>query len=111
MPYGQAQYIARVLREKSLRRWRELAVEELKAALAQHKKAAADFEKKGEADQMLAVRLSKLANTELVRLCDELSRNDRGFLPPYDRRGYGDIRVVEIPARTVGALLQRLEKS
>jgi hypothetical protein len=109
MPYGQAQYIARVLREKSLKKWRLLAVKELKAALGVHRKAAADFEKKGEADQMLAVRISKLANTELARLCDELTRSDPGFLPPRDVRGYGDTRVVEIPARTIIALLPTLE--
>lgn len=109
MPYGQAQYIARVLREKSLKKWRLLAVKELKAALGVHRKAAADFEKKGEADQMLAVRISKLANTELARLCDELTRSDPGFLPPRDVRGYGDTRVVEIPARTIIALLPTLD--
>jgi hypothetical protein len=110
LPYGQAQYIARVLREKSLRRWRELAVKELKAALAQHKREAAEFEKNSEPDQMIAVRISRLANTELARLCDELSRNDRGYLPPRDVRGYGDTRVIEIPARTVTALLPILDK-
>lgn len=110
MPHGQATYVARILSEKSLKRWRTQALTDLVADVQIAWDTAKDHLAKNEKNRVVLLRTSKLSGLELQRICDEIWRADKNFIPPTSKTGLGDQRVYEIAAESVKVIRATLGK-
>lgn len=108
IPYGQAGYIIRVLNERELPHLRIRAVEELKRALEKARQTAEQAVGKARPEQPIAVNLSSLASRELCNLANSLYRRFPETLLPQRETGYGDVRTVMVPAKTLIEMLREL---
>jgi len=108
MTHGQAAYISRVLGEKNLPRWRQQATKEVKDALKKKKEVAQKWVADDNAVKECEVRLSKLAGRELLRLAEQVCRDDDKLQLPKLRSKGTDLAAVAVPA---GTLLKLLEHS
>ena len=105
VPYGQAQYIARVLSNCDTARWRTEALNELKAKLLEQRDKVYSW-----TDQTGTVDL-KLFKPEMIQL--RTIFEDLGHESPRDikipgRSGWGNLTVVTIDARTFKKVCERL---
>jgi len=85
MPYGQAQYVARVLNNKSLAVWRRQAHDQLKEMMAKRLAEVEHWLADGGSDPHTTVELvmDKLAYLELKAACERIFQQDPdGFIPP-----------------------------
>jgi hypothetical protein len=109
MPHGQATYIARILSEKLLKKWRQQALIDLKADIDRAWPAADKFVKKNEGERPVVLHTSKLAALELQRLSDEIWRTDKTFVAPTSKGSLGDQRTLEVPAASLQMLREKLK--
>ncbi len=100
VPYGQAQYIARVLNNRALARWREHALEQLKAALLERKDEVYAWIADQRETAVVELVLFKPAATELEILVESLFRDSPGEVDIPRTSGTRNLSAVRITART-----------
>jgi hypothetical protein len=109
VPYGQAQYIARVLNNRDIPRLRAQALEELKAKLLEQKNeiySRPPPQAKSKADIML----SKNATMQLDNIMGYLARKSPDEVDPLTKfDGLGNLVGVKITARTFKKVCERLD--
>ena len=98
IPYGQAQYIARVLSNKSLTYWRERAVEKLKAAMEEKFAEVDKWINHKEFDLMAEIIIDKLSYLELKSTFERLFQTDPHSVVPPEVRSAGNLYSVQIQA-------------
>lgn len=109
MSHGQASYIARTLSDKTLKKWRQQAIVDLKGDIDLAWPTAEKHIKKGEGDRAVILRTSKLAALELQRFSDEVWRKDKSFVAPMSKGSHGDQRTLEMPAASLQALREKVK--
>jgi hypothetical protein len=109
VPYGQAQYIARVLNNRETARWREQALDELKAELGKRKDDVYSWAP-DRAEDGVDMVLSKLAVRGLDDTIDNLYRESPGEVDFRSRLG-GSLTLVKIRinARTFRKVCEQLD--
>ncbi len=108
IPYGQAQYIARVLSNKSQAHWRQQALTRLKAAMGAKLPEVDEWMASGETTLNAEITLDKLAYLELKSVCERLFRVDpQGFVLP-ECRSSGNLCAVRIAARCFRSICEAL---
>ena len=107
VPYGQAQYIARVLNNRATARWREHALEELKARLREQKDEVYSWAVQDDAINVVKMMLSKPAKTELEIIIDDLCRQSPGKVDILRSSGRNFVEI-KITARTFKKVCERL---
>lgn len=105
LPYGQAQYVARVLNDRSQLRLRSLARAELRTSLQERESTAREAVAAGDPSVLQSIMISSSALLELTRLCSDIFAAERTFKWPKTRSRFGDMRQVELES---GALLNIL---
>lgn len=105
---GQAAYIARVLSEKKLSKWRALAKEELKTEITSKSVKAQKLVEKGDKEVKITISISKLAGIELKRLSNIIWENDKTFEIPKNHTGFGDIQNYDISAESIITLKNKI---
>ncbi|MBV8717245.1 MAG: hypothetical protein JOZ65_19465 [Chloroflexi bacterium] len=110
LPYGQAQYIARLIANKSQTVWRAQALERLKRDLATPCEQSLEAVRKGktEATRAIGFRTTRLAALELQRICNTLWRTDSDFQFPSAKGAMGDQRSFEMPAASLSKVCNAL---
>jgi hypothetical protein len=111
MPHGQATYIARILSDKVLKKWRQQAVVDLKADIERAWQTGEKLVKKGDNDRLVVVRTSKLGALELQRFSDEIWRQDKTYVAPTPKGSHGDQRTFEVPAASLQLLREKVRAS
>ncbi|RPI80456.1 MAG: hypothetical protein EHM41_22710 [Chloroflexi bacterium] len=109
IPYGQAQYIARVLNNKTMTRWRQKAICELKRVMAERLDDADKWVRTGREEANLEILVDHLAFLELKMTWERLFRDKREeFLLP---RSYsvGNVCAVSIPAKCFRLIYESIE--
>lgn len=106
MPYGQANYIARVLAAKTLVHWRTVATAELRTALEDKRKDAEAYIKEGSQGQAILIEVTQIAVHELLRVCNERRRRDRSYMIPQPGPVVAGYRKVMIPSCTIVDLIE-----
>lgn len=110
-PYGQAQYLTRVLREQERGAWRRQAMAQLRTALAARLADAKKMVKENRAGDWLRFTISKSSKVELDQLLGNLS----------EREGKGDTFakkigtnaktiVIELAASSIEPLVQEIDR-
>ena len=110
IPYGQAGYMMRVLVERELPHLRATARQKLKEALGRALPKAQEAIEDSRPDQPIKVTLSLLAEREVRNAVNVLYRKDDATLLPERSSTYGDQKTVMLPAKTLGELLEELQK-
>lgn len=89
IPPGQAQYIERVLSNKSFTRWRERAIKELKTAMKEKLDEVDQAMKANRLDTNFEIRISKLAYLVMKSTCERLfqAKPDEIIPPIYKSSG------------------------
>ena len=101
VPYGQAQYIARVLNNRDIPRLRQRALEDLKAQLLGQKEEIDKCIAKGDELAPIEIVLSKTAARELRAITNGLLRESRREEDmPHVSRSVDDFVAVTIAAGT-----------
>jgi hypothetical protein len=111
VPYGQAQYIARVLNNRDIPRLRERALEDLKTALSARKDAIYKrYEKEPErAQQKCYIKMVKRAADRLIIITENLNRESPEDVDLLSRSGStGDFVMIGITVRTFMKVWERL---
>jgi len=98
IPYGQAQYIARLLNNKTLTQWRQRAMDQLKSRMEDKLAEADDILRSGDATVDVEVIMSKLAYLELRAIYERLFEEDPDTYGLYSARSRGNLYSVAIPA-------------
>ena len=110
VPFGRAQYIARVLSDKTLTRWRQRAIERLRSAMETRLDEVEGWVKKGDGDLNAEIRVDKLSYRELKGVCDRLfEQYPDEFVPPeYQlRMGLYSVRIPAVSFRRIYEALER----
>ncbi len=113
LPYGQAQYISRVIADRTQSTWRPRAEGRLKDDLRPALAAALEATKsttggKWDARKAIPFKTTRLAAIELRRACDRVWRGHNEFEYPTPKGGMGDQRSFEMPAASLILLCQFL---
>lgn len=109
VPYGQAQYIARVLNNRDTARWRDYARKELKAQLLRQKEEIDRCIAKGDELAPIEIVLSKTAARELRAITNGLLRESRREEDmPHVSGSVGDFVAVTIAAGTCEKVCKEL---
>ncbi len=98
IPYGQAQYIQRMLNNKMLTKWRARAVEELKAAMEFRLHEAGEWVRTGRGDDSVEIIVSRLAYLELKSAWERLFQQDPNQVPFPKVQTAGNLCSIRIPA-------------
>jgi hypothetical protein len=110
-PYGQSQYLARVLRDQHPGPWRVKALAAVRKALLLRKVDASQWVKEGRGEDMISMNISKAGRVELGLLLGRLSeRNVQGVSPIQTKGTMGSSVAVLLPASNVELLLSELDK-
>jgi len=110
VPFGRAQYIARVLSDKTLTRWRQRAIERLRSAMATRLDEVEGWVKKGDGELNAEIRVDKLSYRELKGVCDRLfEQYPDEFVPPEYKLKMG-LYCVQIPAVSFRRIYEALER-
>jgi hypothetical protein len=108
VPYGQAQYIARVLNNRDTARWRDYAREELKAQLRGQKEEIDKCIAKGDELAPIEIVLSKTAARVLRTITNDLLRESRREEDMPHVSGSGDFVAVTMTAGTCKKVCKEL---
>ena len=109
IPFGQAQYITRVLNNKTLTHWRQKAIQQLKSAMENKLPEVDEWLANGESLLKAEITLDKLSYLELKSICDRLFRLNMGdFIPP-NYQSKGGLYLVQIPAVTFRMIYEAIE--
>jgi len=109
IPFGQAQYITRVLSNKTLTHWRQKAVERLKSALLQKLDDVDEWLENGDATLRAEIILDKLSYLELRSVCDRLFQQNPDEVVPPDYQPKGGLYSVRIPAISLRKIYEAIE--
>src|SRR5262249_23340256 len=105
-PYGQTQYLSRILRRQRLRALRRTALESLKRKLEPRLDEAKKWTKEGRGDERMVFTISKGARAELDGILSTLSEaNVAGIAPIKTEGNIGSHVSVSIAASNVPLLL------
>jgi len=108
VPYGQAQYIARVLNNRALACWREHALEQLKAALRERKAEVYAWIEQEREMAVVELVLFLPAGTELEIIVENLFRESPGEVDIPRSTVSRDLVAVRITARTFEKVCESL---
>ena len=107
MPYGQAQYVARVLNNRATARWRKPALEELKARLLERKADVYSWPQDAETSAV-EMKLFKSATKELEIIIEDLFHKSPGDVDIPSRSSWGNLVAIKINARTFKKVCEQL---
>lgn len=110
IPYGQAQYIARVLNENSIAQWRIKGKQHLLNALNKKKTDAEEEVKGNSPDLGISVIVHKNCGIELARVYTELRQVTPDVFQPKKKAAFADDVEFEIPAETLLKTIEFLEQ-
>jgi len=111
IPYGQAQYIARLLNNKTLTQWRQRAMEQLKDRMGEKLGEADDILRGGDATVDIEVIMGKLAYLELRAIYERLFEEDPDTFGLYSARSRGNLYSVAIPVTCYRQVYEAVEAS
>jgi hypothetical protein len=100
LPYGQAQYIARVLNNRAQAHWRAYALEQLKAKLSARKAEAEQWVKEKRAQDTLELMLFRPSFQELEIFVESLFRKNPDEIDILRVNSTRNLYAVRITART-----------
>ena len=110
-PYGQAQYLARILRDQHLGAWRRKALESLKGLLEPRHEEAKKWSKDGRGEERMVFTVSKGARVELDGILGALSEANIPGVSPIRTEGTMGTHVsVSIVASNIPQLLNEVNK-
>lgn len=107
-PYGQAAYLARVLRESQPRTLRIKFLDELRSVLQAREKEINEWIKDGRGEERLTLQISKSARRELDYVLGSLAREGKAVHPLRTEGTLGDFVAVLVVAHDVSLLIERL---
>ena len=108
IPYGQAQYITRMLNNKTMTFWRQRAIERLRTMMEEKLPEVEEWLENNEPLLRAELIVDKLAYLELRTVCDRLFELAPGELFPPDYKTKGGLYQVSIPAGSFKAILAEL---
>jgi predicted transcriptional regulator len=106
LPHGQANYISRVLNERTLSTWRKQGLLELKKALTKNQTMASKNVAAKEGELAITITISKVALLELQRCYEEVRNLFPDLAPPKRRSTFGDSYEIDLPSATIVRLLE-----
>jgi hypothetical protein len=109
VPFGRAQYIARVLSNKRLTHWRELAVERLREAMESKLAEADKWVAAGDEHAKAGIVVDKLAFLELRAIHNDLFLEDPQGVAPMRVEIQGNVHSVLIPAGCYRKIYEAIE--
>lgn len=109
VPYGQAQYISRVLSNKSLTRWRRKAIERLKNAMEEKLPEIEEWLNDGRSDSNAEIVVDQLASIELKLVVERIFRNDPESVAPPEFRSSSGIYSILIKAFCFRTIYRAIE--
>lgn len=110
-PYGQAQYLARILREQQIGTWRKKALRRLRQALSDRVKDAKDWVKDSRGEERMVFQMSKGCRVELYAIMDSLLEADtKGISPVRPEGTMGSFVALSLVASNVETVLNEVEK-
>jgi len=109
IPFGQAQYITRVLSNKTLTHWRQRAVERLKSAMEKKLDDVNEWVKRGDATLKAEIIIDKLSYLELKSICDRLFQQNPDEIIPPEYSLAGSLYSVRIPATCFRKIYEAIE--
>jgi hypothetical protein len=110
VPYGQAQYIARVLNNRQMARWREHEREGLKTAMSKRKDEAYRWIEQGDEMEHVEMKLLKPAMKELYIIIEDLFRESPEDVKemPIRSGSLGNLVAIKITAHLFKKVWERL---
>jgi hypothetical protein len=110
-PYGQAQYLARILREQHLGSWRKRSLHQLRAELEAKRTDAKKFVKDGRGEEQVALNISKGSKVELDNILGTLvERRVQGISPVKTVGSMGSSVAVLIVASNIEPVIQEIDQ-
>jgi hypothetical protein len=109
VPFGRAQYIARVLSNKRLTHWRELAVQRLREAMAAKLADVDKWVAAGETGAKAEIVIDKLAFLELQAIHNDLFLDDPQGVAPMRCDIQGNVHAVLVPAGCFRRIYEAIE--
>jgi hypothetical protein len=110
-PYGQAQYLARILRDQHLGAWRRKALESLKGLFEARLEEAKKWMKDGRGEERMVFTVSKGARVEVDGILGALSEaNTPGVSPIRTEGSMGTHVSVTVVAANIPVLLNEVNK-
>jgi hypothetical protein len=110
-PYGQAQYLARILREQQMGMWRDKALQMLKQLLSDRLKEAREWVRNSRGEERMVFQMSKGARVELNTIIDSLlEANTKGISPVRPEGTMGSFIALSLAASNVEMVLKEVEK-
>jgi hypothetical protein len=110
-PYGQAQYLARILREQQMGTWRRKALQTLKQLLSDRLKEAKEWINDSRGDERMVFQMSKGCRVELYTIMDSLlEANTKGISPVRPEGTIGSFVALSLVASNVETVLNEVEK-
>lgn len=98
LPYGQAQYIARVLSNKTLTHWRRQALTALKAAMEAKLPEVDGWIESGDTEANAEIIIDRLGYLELRSVVERLFKQNPDEITPPLVRSSANVYSVRIPA-------------
>jgi hypothetical protein len=98
VPYGQAQYISRVLSEKALTRWRRRAADALKLAMEAKLADVNVWIERGDTEANAEIIIDRLAYLELRIIVERLFKRNPDDISPPQVRSAANVYSIRIPA-------------
>jgi len=98
IPYGQAQYIQRILNNKTLTKWRARANDELRTVMQCRLYEAQGWVRVGRGDDSIEIIVSRLAYLELKSAWERLFQQDPDHVPFPRIQTAGNLCSIRIPA-------------
>lgn len=110
-PYGQAQYLARILREQQIGTWRKKALRTLRQVLSDRVKEAKEWVKDSRGEERMVFQMSKGCRVELHAIMDSLLEADtKGISPVRPEGTMGSFVALSLVASNVETVLNEVEK-
>jgi hypothetical protein len=110
-PYGQAQYLARILREQQIGTWRKKALTTLRQLLSDRLKDAKDWIKDSRGVERMVFQMSKGCRVELHTIMDSLlEANTKGISPVRPEGTMGSFVALSLVASNVETVLNEVER-
>jgi hypothetical protein len=102
LPYGQAAYLARVLAEKDIQKWRTAALKELALSVSDLMDEKKDVNDKVAKDTFARLEISVAAARELKNVCDDIKKCEpKTFMLPEYGSPNGSYLIVKITVATL----------
>ena len=109
VPFGRAQYIARVLSNKTLTHWRRKAIERLRSAMGKKLDEVGEWVERGEGGLNAEIIVDKLSYLELKSVCDRLFQQYPDEIVPPEYQSRMGLYSVRIPAVSFRRIYEALE--